>query len=410
MVPAERVSTPQTPDSTLTVSLITCYPGPEVYELCGHTALRIRGQQMDSVWNYGLFDFEQPNFIYRFIKGETDYSVGGYPFEWFIPEYVRRGSRVVEQDLNLTPTEARKLLTMLRTESLPQNRTYRYNYVRDNCSTRVVTRLDTAVASRILYPDTTRYGTFRREMRRYHHNYPWYQFGIDLVLGPGLDKEITPRQEMFVPVEFMRQAAGAHLQDGRQLVRATRVLNEGLPDATLPPTPWWLTPLLWGWVVFTIALATSLHDVLRRRTTKIVYSLYWLIVGCASLPVWFLVLFSRHEAVSPNVLMWWLNPLMLIGAVTVWIRSARAATVCVAWLGLLTSAVLLMIWPLQAQSANAAAFPLMGAGAVLGASYAINFARVSYKDKAPAYGARRQHASKSSAGSRRKPASTGKKR
>lgn len=44
----------------LTVSLITCAPGRDVYELCGHSALRIRGEGMDSVWNYGLFDFSAP--------------------------------------------------------------------------------------------------------------------------------------------------------------------------------------------------------------------------------------------------------------------------------------------------------------------------------------------------------------
>ena len=76
----------------LTVSLITCYPGPDVYALCGHTAIRIRSEKMDSVWNYGMFDFSQDDFIYRFVKGETDYMLGAYPFEWFMPELVRRGS------------------------------------------------------------------------------------------------------------------------------------------------------------------------------------------------------------------------------------------------------------------------------------------------------------------------------
>lgn len=393
-------------NAPLTVSLITCYPGPEVYALCGHTALRVRSEQMDSVWNYGLFDFTRPDFVYRFVKGETDYNLGGYPFAWFLPEYVERGSKVVEQDLNLTQPEARRLLAMLRTESLPQNRTYRYNYVRDNCSTRVVTRLDTAASSRIVYPDSVRYGSYRREMRAYHGNYPWYQFGIDLVLGSGLDGALDARQEMFVPVEFMREAAGAHLQDGRRLVKATRVLNQGMPDATLPPTPWWLTPLFWGWIMFGIAVATALNDVLRRRTTAVVYSLYWLCIGVGGIVVWFLTLCSEHEAVRPNILKWWLEPLMLIGAVTVWMPQARVVTVGVAWLGLLPSVMLLMAWPFQPQSGNPAIFPLLGAGALLGAAYAINYAKLSYKDKGPQYGTKRpERASKG----KTKPASRKKK-
>ena len=101
-------------DKDLTISLITCYPGEEIYELCGHSAVRVRGDGIDSVWNYGIFDFNQPNFVYRFVKGETDYRGASYPFHYFMPEYVHSGRKVVEQDLNLTPEEAKRMLELLR--------------------------------------------------------------------------------------------------------------------------------------------------------------------------------------------------------------------------------------------------------------------------------------------------------
>lgn len=233
---------------SLTVSLITCWPGPEVYELAGHEAVRVRGFKnglpLDSVWNYGTFDFAQPNFIYRFVKGDTDYMLSAYPFNWFMPEYMAQGRRVVEQELNLNADEADRLLGMLRKEALPENRTYRYNYVKDNCATRIVERIDQAAASPVVYSDSVHYGTFRNEMRAYHRDYPWYQFGIDLALGSGIDYPLRGRDEMFVPVEMMRRVASAHMADGRPLVRETRVLNEGLPDATLGPTHWSATPIV----------------------------------------------------------------------------------------------------------------------------------------------------------------------
>ena len=169
----------------LTVSIVSCAPGPDVYELCGHAALRIRSESMDSVWNYGIFDFTSPNFIYRFCKGETDYMVYGYQFDRFMPAYVRRGSKVVEQVLDLTQEEARRLRAMLQTESLPENRIYRYNYVRDNCATRPWKRVTQATDRVILLPDTLRFPTFRSEMMHFHRNYPWYNCGIDIVLGSG---------------------------------------------------------------------------------------------------------------------------------------------------------------------------------------------------------------------------------
>ena len=111
-------------DDDLTISLITCYPGSEIYELCGHSAVRVRGKGIDSVWNYGIFDFNQPNFVYRFVKGETDYRGASYPFRWFLPEYIQSGRRVIEQDINFTPEEAQLMLQLLRQSVLPENAVY----------------------------------------------------------------------------------------------------------------------------------------------------------------------------------------------------------------------------------------------------------------------------------------------
>ena len=146
---------------SLVVSLITCWPGAEVYELCGHEAVRVRGINpdgtvTDSVWNYGVFDFAAPNFLYRFVKGETDYMLAAYPTSMFMPEYMAHGRRVVEQDLNLTREETARLVALLREEARPENRTYRYNYVKDNCATRILDRIDEAVGHPVVYPDSVR--------------------------------------------------------------------------------------------------------------------------------------------------------------------------------------------------------------------------------------------------------------
>ena len=235
--PAAAVSPARETGDSIRISLITCWPGSAVYELCGHEAVRVRTAGTDSVWNYGTFDFNAPNFVYRFVKGETDYMLTSYPFAWFMPEYIGNGRRVVEQELNLTPEEARRFLQLLRNEALPQNRTYRYNYVLDNCATRIIDRLDEAIGTPVVYTDSVKYGTFRKEMRDFHRDYPWYQFGIDLALGSGLDKPLRGKQEMFVPIDMMERVATAQLPDGRPLCSKTTVLNEGVADATAKLTP-----------------------------------------------------------------------------------------------------------------------------------------------------------------------------
>lgn len=366
---------------SLTVSLITCYPGPEIYELYGHEAIRVRGEGRDSVWNYGIFNFREPNFVYRFVKGETDYICAGYPFEWFLPEYISRGSKVVEQDLDMTQEEAHRLLQLLQTEALPQNRKYRYNYVKDNCATRIIDRVDDAYGHHVEYPSDVNYATYRNEMRHYNRNYPWYQFGIDLALGSGIDYQLSGREEMFVPVEMMNKAASARLSDGMSLVRTTRVLNEGYGDVTLPATPWYLTPLFCAIAVVLIIAAICAYSLINKKICRFVISLWFFLLGLAGTLTAFLVFISSHEATSPNALIFWLNPFQLAFAVCVWWRKLRSVAVAMAYYNIVAMICLLVVWPFQHQSANPAIFPLIAATLILSATYAIIIHKDSYYKK-----------------------------
>lgn len=370
---------------SIIVSLMTCWPGPEVYELCGHEAIRTRtadgDRTKDSVWNYGVFDFAEPNFVYRFVKGETDYMLAGCPTGVFMAEYMSQGRRVVEQELNLTQDEARALLANLQREALPQNRTYRYNYVKDNCATRILDRIDEVAGERVVYPDSVRYGTFRNAMRAYHTDYPWYQFGIDLALGAGIDYNVTGREEMFAPLEMMHKAEGAHFADGTPLVRSTRVLYDGEGDATLGPTPWYFTPLFLSWVLFALSVITVCLQWRRKRIFRLIYSVWFALLGLTGCVLSFLVFISSHEATSPNLLILWLNPLQFIVAIGVWFgRRGRIPTLAMVYCDIIVLALLMIAWPMQTQSANPAFFPLTGMTLLLAVAYAIISQKISYNN------------------------------
>lgn len=121
------------------VSILTCNPGKDVYSMYGHTAIRItdHDQNLDVVFNYGVFSFDSPNFLYRFAKGQTDYLMIGQKFSSFIPEYEEDKRSVYKQVLNLSPEGKNQLFQALVKNSLPENRMYRYNFFMDNCATRV---------------------------------------------------------------------------------------------------------------------------------------------------------------------------------------------------------------------------------------------------------------------------------
>ena len=363
----------------LTISLITCYPGEEIYELCGHSAIRVRGEGIDSVWNYGIFDFNQPNFVYRFVKGETDYRGASYPFRWFLPEYIKSGRKVVEQDLNLTPEESEQLLSILRNSVLPENAVYRYNYIKDNCSIRILNAMDSATRVKIIYPDSVRYGSFRNEMRAYHEGYPWYQFGIDLALGEGLDQKTNSREEMFVPMEVMRNAASAHFADGRPLVKETRILNQGRENAVLPATPWFLAPVFWAWIITLIISGVVALNILNGKVFLPLYGVWFLILGLAGCLIAFLVFISVHEATSPNILIFWLNPFQFLFTVSMVIRRLKPLAMAMAFYNIIAMGVLLIISPFITQSLNPAFYPLILSTFALACSYAIIHIKSSYK-------------------------------
>ena len=97
-------------------ALLTCSPGELIYELYGHTAIRYTNMQTgdDWVFNYGVFDFNTPNFVLRFLTAACDYELGVVPFDYFCREYGLRGSSVYQQVLNLTPSAAKRWMNRVQ--------------------------------------------------------------------------------------------------------------------------------------------------------------------------------------------------------------------------------------------------------------------------------------------------------
>lgn len=355
------------------VSMLTARAGADIYQLEGHTALRIQTPERgDYVVNWGLFDFAAPNFVYRFVKGETDYMAGAAPTDRFLAMYEREGRMVVEQELNLTSEEKARILALTDRNLLPANRVYRYNYVLDNCATRPLAIVEQAVGDTVtLGPSNLpakAASTFRNAMRHYHVNYPWYQFGIDLALGSGIDRPITAREASFSPEALEAMLTSTVRPDGNPLIGATRVLtgSEGL-SPVLPPTPWYLTPMFWSCVVLALALAVSLAQYRRGAagiTAKIFDTILYLLFGLAGCVIVFLVVISVHEATSPNWLLLWLNPLCFIPVVAVWVKRLEKLLFSYQILNFAFLIALLILLACGVQSPNPAFIPLIAADGV----------------------------------------------
>lgn len=367
---------PAKSEESLRVSVITCWPGRQVYELYGHTAIRITGETFDSVWNYGIFDFNEPNFVGRFVKGDLMYSVAGYPFAWFMPEYVWTGRHVEEQVLDLSGKESEALRHALQLNSLPQNRRYPYDYVKDNCSTRVNDKIEGVLTTGLSDVVAPHYPTYRAAMRSHHSHYPWYSMGIDITLGYPMDTVVNSRDLLFLPQELYAHLGRATRSDGRRIVKDTVVLNEGEGDATLPPTPWWLGPVWWGWVICALAGCYEALVVWRRgRVWKVPEALYFFAIGVTGSVIAYLVLMSSHAASRPNLLLMWFNPLAFLVPLLIWWRSTKKIVLAYMVANIFALLMLSIIWPFQLQSGNAAFVPLAITDILLATGYVVGFVK-----------------------------------
>lgn len=346
------------------VSLVTFHPGSDVYELEGHTALRVTTPEgVDFAANWGMFDFNSPNFVYRFVKGETDYSMGVAPWSYTEMAYRGQGRRITEHVLDMTPAQKRRLLELLEENARPENRVYRYNYVLDNCATRPLEMLEKALGDSIAVPqpegEPSKLQTFRQMMTYYHRNYPWYQLGIDLALGSGIDKLLTARQKAYAPAALDTQIANATV-NGKPLTANTVVVNDVAADnATLPATPWQLTPGVVFTLIFLLIAWATWRDWRRKRPTRWVDSVLFGALGVTGCVLTFLIFVSQHYATSPNWLYLWINPLGLLVAVTVWIKRAEKLLI---WLQIAIFALIICgicAWPFTGQHFNPALLPLL---------------------------------------------------
>lgn len=301
------------------VSLLTCEPSQKIYGLYGHTALRFHDNVTGDDWsfNYGVFDFNKPFFVMRFLFGLTDYELGVVPMSVFREEYTRMGCQVTEQVINLNLNEKARLFALLQNNYLPQNRVYRYNYFYDNCTTRARNIIERCIDGHIDYiaqddPQEDR-PSYREMIHAHTAAHPWAAVGNDLCLGFKADRTTNWREAQFLPENLMRDFADASIigPDGtrRPLVLQTRTAVKGGIQMVEPEFP--LSPRACAAILLAVTLVITLIEVKRRKVCTAFDLLLMTVQGLAGIIVT-AMLFSEHPTTSTNLQALVLNPLPLV--------------------------------------------------------------------------------------------------
>lgn len=348
------------------ISLITCSPGPELYAQFGHTGIRVFDpvNAVDVIYNYGLFSFNTENFYLKFIKGETDYSLGVVPTSYFLPEYVERNSSVWEQELNLTVGEKMRLLALLQENYLPENRLYRYNFVFDNCATRPRDIFLKSINGLVVFkPSLDEPKSFRQWVGVYVGEHSWAKFGIDLLFGIDADRNATQFESLFLPEVLMNdfQTATIKQKDSvgqRKLISSKRVLVSENPDLK-PKANWMSYPFFILCAICFVVLLISVFDFWKKRHNLWFDSALLLITGLAGLIVFYLMFYASHPLVKNNLNILWLNPLNIVIALLIWIKPLRLPMMFVQIGNVLLLVLTLLLMAISVQGFNVAIFPLI---------------------------------------------------
>ena len=347
-------------NDSIRISLLTCAPGTEIYSLFGHTAIRYqnldRGE--DYIYNYGVFSFNTPNFIYRFVKGETDYQLGVVPYAYFEYAYAERGSSVYQQTLNLTYEEKIKLKQLLDTNYRPENRVYRYNYFFDNCTTRARDKIEAAIHGKVVYPEGAKGLSFRSIIHQYTVGHEWGEWGIDFLLGEEADAEIDMHLQQFAPFYMLESARKAYIQVGdsqRPLVlEEEKIVDvDPLPAADFPLSPFQ--------VVLAVMVLTVIVQYMQYKKGRIFWIWDLLLFGFQGLAgciIAFLFFFSVHPTVGSNWLLWVFNPLPLLYLPVMIYRAIKGRKDLFHKINIVYLTIFIILMPFVAQEFQATMLPL----------------------------------------------------
>jgi hypothetical protein len=220
---------------------------------------------------------------------------------------------VKEQVLDLTPKEINDLFRYLETNYLPENRDYTYDFLFENCATKIPWILKCVFGDHLVFKEDhlkDRY-TFRELIHQNLVTNSWSSFGIDLALGSVIDRKATPYQHNFLPNYVLKQLNNSYL-DNKPLVQKEVLLLDSKPMNT--GSIFLATPLFWILLLFVFVLVRTYLDYKNKGLSRRTDFFLFLTTGLAGLLIFFLWFFTDHSSTGNNFNILWAFPLNLVAA------------------------------------------------------------------------------------------------
>lgn len=294
------------------ISVLTIGPGTLLNDSFGHSAFRVRDRRtnIDSVFNYGVFDFDTPNFYLKFAQGKLNYKLGVNYYSDFFESYIAQNRTIVEQILDLSQAQKQALFNFLMNNAKPENKYYLYDFFYDNCATKMKDVLNIAINNNIAFSEPDNFGakTFRVLIHDHLNTNSWGSLGIDVALGSVIDKKATPVEHMFLPKFIYSFFDKATFKDSNKpLVKQSRVLYEKIEK---PQTNSFLTsPLMIFGIIGLLILWITYKDHQHKTRTKWLDMVLFIVTGVIGVFILLLWFATDHTATANNYNLLWAFPI-----------------------------------------------------------------------------------------------------
>ncbi len=298
------------------ISIITTDAGNNLYEKFGHTAIRVQDPtlNLDLIYNYGIFDFQQKNFYLKFIKGFMEYKLMKYPFYYTLQSAENEKRSIKEQILNLNINEKQLFFNFLEENALPENANYLYDPFFNNCATKPRDIIKQILGKKlILSDDFTSNKSLKQLMNEKISENTWANLGINIALGNRLDKKATSEEYMYLPSYLFKGLSTSKIINNNKkenLIKETKYLltfkNESYNET--------FSPLLFFTLLLIVGLFITFKDYKNKTRNKLFDFLLFFSTGVIGLIIVFLWFFTNHSTAPNNFNILWAFPLNFIVA------------------------------------------------------------------------------------------------
>lgn len=310
--------------------LVTYGPGSEVWERFGHNALWLRDAErdLDHAFSFGYFEMDRPGFHLDFARGIMRYYGSAATREREFAFYRMRDRSITAQRLDLDRAQVHALHELLYEAIYPIPQYYDYDYFRNNCSTWLRDLIDEVIDGRLHteLEETPARLNHRDHIRRLNQSRVDLHAGLNLLLGPEIDRSRTAWEEAFVP-EALARSIGQVEINGEPLVTETRVFYESVNHEvkSRPDSLWWFYALVGMACALVIVLPARREPSFWNRLPWRAAVVAYFLAGSLIVLMWFA---TAHEVVAGNLVLLLLNPLWIV----LLVPSPRFFRVAVWWL------------------------------------------------------------------------------